>query len=112
MTTINSITWETEVQVRKDRRRFCGCLMPNIFFLLQVGVVLLSYSIVLQITNIFHLAPLAVYFFSLIAIGIILYCAYTREHVIERQYQHCEELAKNKKKQHATQQQHSTQQHA
>ncbi len=104
MTTINSTTWETEVQVRKDRRRFCGCLMPNIFFLLQVGVVLISYSIVLQITSIFHLAPLAVYFFSFIAVGIILYCAYTREHVIQRQYQHCEELAKKKQqtlKQHA-----------
>ncbi len=77
------------MQERKDRRRFCGCLMPNIFLFLQIGVVLLSYSIILQITTLFHLPFMTVYVFSLIAVGIIAYCIYTRKKVLERQYQHC-----------------------
>ncbi len=82
----------------KEKRRFCGCMMPNIFFLLQLVIILLILLIALQTISIFNAGTIVAYiyiFFALVAIG---YCAVARRNVINRQYQHCDEYAKWKNK--------------
>ncbi len=80
-----------------EKRHFCGCFMPNIFFLLQVAIVLLLLLIALQTIAIFDVSPFLGYVYICMAIVALMYFAKTRRDVIERQYKHCDEYAKEKK---------------
>lgn len=80
-----------------EKRHFCGCFMPNIFFLLQVAIVLLFLLIALQTIPIFDVSPFFGYVYICIAIVALMYFAKTRKNVIDRQYKHCDEYAKQKR---------------
>ncbi len=80
-----------------EKRHFCGCFMPNIFFLLQIAIVLLFLLIALQTISIFDVSPFFGYVYICIAIVALMYFAKTRRDVIDRQYKHCDEYAKQKK---------------
>ncbi len=80
-----------------EKRHFCGCLMPNIFFMLQVCVILLLLLIALQTVILFDISPFVGYVYICIAIISVMYCVKIRRNVIDRQYQHCDEYAKMKK---------------
>lgn len=80
-----------------EKRHFCGCFMPNIFFLLQVVIVLLSLLIAFQTIPIFDVSPFFGYVYVCIAIVALMYFVKARRDVIERQYKHCDEYAKKKK---------------
>ena len=81
----------------REKRHFCGCFIPNIFFLLQVAIVLLLLLIALQTIAIFDASPFLGYVYICMAIVALMYFAKTRRDVIERQYKHCDEYAKQKK---------------
>jgi len=76
--------------------------MPNIFFSLQVGIILLLLSIALQLTSLFHLGTAAIYLFMVLSVVAIGYCLSKRADVIRRQYRHCDELAKQEKEKKMT----------
>jgi len=80
-----------------EKRHFCGCFMPNIFFLLQVVIVLLFLLIALQTVALFNLSPFFGYVYISIAIVALIYFAKARRNVIDRQYKHCDEYAKQKR---------------
>jgi len=71
--------------------------MPNIFFLLQVISVLLLLLIALQTVSLFDVSPFFGYVYICIAIVALMYFAKTRKNVIDRQYKHCDEYAKQKR---------------
>jgi len=80
-----------------EKRHFCGCFMPNIFFLLQVAIVLLFLLIAMQTIVIFDVHPFVGYVYICIAIVAVMYCVKIRRDVIDRQYKHCDEYAKQKR---------------
>ena len=80
-----------------EKRHFCGCLMPNIYFLLQLGIILLLLIISFQTIWIFDISEFAAYIYIGLALISVLYCAKLRKDIIQRQYQHCDEYAKKKK---------------
>jgi len=80
-----------------EKRHFCGCFMPNTFFLLQVVIVLLFLLIAFQTITIFDVSPFFGYVYICIAIVALMYFNKTRKNVIDRQYQHCDEYAKQKR---------------
>ena len=71
--------------------------MPNIFFLLQVISVLLFLLIAMQTITIFDINPFFGYVYICIAIVALIYFAKARRNVIDRQYKHCDEYAKQKR---------------
>ena len=80
-----------------EKRHFCGCLIPNVYFLLQLGVILLLLIISFQTVWIFDVDQFAVYVYIGLALVAVLYIVKLRKDIIERQYQHCDEYAKKKK---------------
>ncbi len=80
-----------------EKRHFCGCLMPNIYFLLQVGIILLLLLILLQTIWIFDVGEFVAYIYVSLALIAVWYCFVLRRNIIARQYQHCDEYAKKKK---------------
>ena len=80
-----------------EKRHFCGCFMPNIFFLLQVAIVLLFLLVAMQTVTIFDVDPFFGYVYVCVAIVAVMYCVKVRRNVIDRQFQHCDEYAKQKK---------------
>ncbi len=71
--------------------------MPNIYFLLQLGIILLLLIISFQTIRIFDIGEFVVYVYAGSVFIAVLYCARLRKNAIERQYQHCDEYAKKKK---------------
>ena len=75
---------------RNEKRRACGSLKPNVYFLLQIISVLLVLSLVLQLIELFNFGvpvELASYFIS---IAFVMYFLIRRKRVIQRQEWYCE----------------------
>ncbi len=85
-----------EQMTNNEKRRYCGCFMPNIFFLLQVCMTLLLLLVSLELLTVLDMSPFLGYVYVVIAIMAVAYFANLRKKVIQRQYQHCDEYADKK----------------
>lgn len=73
----------------KEKRKHCGSLMPNIYFLLQIIIVLLALIIVIQLETVFGYPSSFVVFSVILSLAVIVYFIFTRKSTITRQKEHC-----------------------
>ena len=71
---------------RNDKRHSHGQLMPNIYSILQVIVLTLVLSLIVQLTGIFELDIFVLLLSALISIGVVFYILIRRKRVIQRQH--------------------------
>ena len=68
-----------------EKRRSSGPLVPNIYFLLQVVVVLLVLSLFMQLADYLELGVVPRFIASFMSIATIMYFLVQRKRVIQRQ---------------------------
>lgn len=80
---------------RNEKRHANGPLLPNVYFLLQVGAVGLLLSIFLQISKVYQISDVTVFISYVISAIAIMYFLVKRKTAIQRQDLYHSENKKN-----------------
>ena len=72
-----------------DKRHSCGAFQPNLYCLLQVLILLIVLSIIVQIKTIYELGVYILLIAVFLSIATIFYILYQRKRVMHRQKNSC-----------------------